>query len=66
MGYLASAVNVLRNTPKTSPKSRGGIFGINFPKNDEKHDKSVVMEISQVLGTPSDVDWQCVFWNGAI
>ena len=44
----------------------GDIFGINFPENDEKDDKSALMENSQVLGTPPDVDCQCLFLNGAI
>ena len=34
--YLPSAVNVLTLTPKISPNSRGAIFQINFPENDEK------------------------------
>ena len=33
---LLSGVNVLTNTPKISPKTRGDIFQINFPKNDKK------------------------------
>ena len=35
-GYLSSAVNILTNNPNTSPKTRGEIFQINFPENDEK------------------------------
>ena len=35
-GYLPPAVNLLRNTTKTSPNTRGHIFQINFPQNDEK------------------------------
>ena len=35
-GYLASAVNLLTNTNKTSPNTRGDIFGINFAENDER------------------------------
>ena len=64
-GYLRSAVNLLTNTPKTSPKTRENIFGINFPRNYEKHDKSALMEISQVFGTHSHVHCQSVFSNGA-
>ena len=65
-GYLASAVKVLTNTPNISPKTRGDTFRINFPENEEKHDKSAPMEVLQVFGTLSHVDYQCVFWNGAI
>ena len=39
IGYLASAVIVLRNTNKISRKCRGDVFEINFTQNDEKHDK---------------------------
>ena len=35
-GYLPSAVNVLTDTPKISPHTRGDILQINFPGNDEK------------------------------
>ena len=31
----------------------------------KKHDKTALMEISQVLGTLSHVDCQSVFWSGA-
>ena len=62
---MPSAVNVLTSTPKISPNTRGDILQINFPENDEKHDKRAFMEISQVFGTFSDVDCQSVFWNGA-
>ena len=62
-GYSASAVNVLTNTPKISPKTTGDIFQINFPENDEKHDKSALTEISQVFGTLWHVDCQSLFWN---
>ena len=31
----------------------------------KKHDKSALMEISQVFGPLSDVDSQNVFWNDA-
>ena len=34
--YLASSVNVPINTHKVSPNTRGDIFQINFPENDEK------------------------------
>ena len=64
-GYLPSAVNVLTNTPKFSTETREDTFGINFPQNDEKHEKSALMEIWQVFGTLSHVDCQRVFWNGA-
>ena len=36
IGYLPSGVNVLKNISKISPNSRGDIFQINFPRNDEK------------------------------
>ena len=35
-GYLSSAENVLTNTHKNSPNSRGDTFQINFLGNDEK------------------------------
>ena len=63
---MPSAVHVLTNTPKISPNTRGDILQIDFPENDEKHDKSAFMEISQVFGTLSHVDCQCAFWNGDI
>ena len=44
---------MLTNTPKFSPKPRAEIFQINFPEFDEKHDKSALMEISQVFWTLS-------------
>ena len=65
-GYLRSAVNVLTSTPTTSPNTRGDIFQINFPEDDGKHDKRLLMEIREVFGTLSHIDCQCVFWNGAI
>ena len=64
-GYLPSAVNVLTNTTRISPITRGDIFQINFPQNDEKHDKIAVMDISQGSGTLSHVDSQRIFWNSA-
>ena len=39
----------------------GEIFRIKFPQNNEKDNKSALREISQVLGTVSDVDYQSVF-----
>ena len=35
-GYLPSAVSVLARTLKNLPNTRGEIFQINFPQNDEK------------------------------
>ena len=35
IGYLPTAVNVLRNIPKISPDSTGDIFQINFSRNYE-------------------------------
>ena len=63
--YLPSAVNVLATTPKIPPNTRGDTFRINFPENDEKHDKRALMEIWQVFGTLSYVDCQSVFWKSA-
>ena len=62
--YFPSTAYVLTNTLKTLHNTLGNIFKINVPQNDEKHDKSALMEISQVLGTPSHVDCQGVFPNG--
>ena len=64
-GYMQSEVNVSTNTPKISPNTRGDIFQINFPENDDKHDKSALTEISQVFGTLPHVHCQSLFWNGA-
>ena len=52
------AVNALTNTAKISLVTMGDIFEINIPENDEKQDKSALMEISQVFDTLSHVDWQ--------
>ena len=60
-----SDVNVLKNTPKISPNTRGEIFQINFPENDEKHQKNTLMGISQICRTLSHVHCQTVFWNRA-
>ena len=49
---------MLTNIPKISPNTRGDIFQINFPQNDQKHDKSALMEISEVFGTLSHVHSQ--------
>ena len=65
-GYWQSVVHVLTNTSKISPKTSEDTFGINFPQNDEKQDKSGLIEISQVFRMLSFVDWQCAFWDGAI
>ena len=62
---MRSAINVLRNTPKILPNTSGDIFQINFSQNDEKHDKSALMDIWQVFTTLSDVECQRVFRNGA-
>ena len=45
IGYLALAVSVLTYNPKISRNTKGDIFEINFPENDEKHDKIALMEI---------------------
>ena len=63
-GYLSSAVNMLTNNPKISPKTRGDIFQRNFPENDEKYDKHTFMEISQVFRPLSHANCQSVVWNG--
>ena len=49
-GYLSSTINMLTNTSKISPNTRGDTFQINFNENDEKHDKWPLMEISKHLG----------------
>ena len=64
--YLPSDVNVFKNTPKISPNTRGDILQINFRDNDEKHDQNGLMEILQAFGTLSHVDFQSLFWNGAL
>ena len=64
-GYMPSAVYVLTNTIKILPNTRGDLLQINFPQNDEKHNKSTLMEILQVFRTTSHVDCKSVFWNGA-
>ena len=62
--YISSAVNVVTKTPKILPSTRGDIFQISVHDNDEKHEKSTLIEISQAFGTLSHVDCQSVFWNG--
>ena len=57
---------MLTNTPKISPKTREGTFGMNVPQNDEKQDKRALIEIWQVFGMLSYVHCQCVFGDGAI
>ena len=57
---MPSSVNVLTNIPEISPNTRGDIFQINFPQNDEKHDKNGLMEILQVFGTLPHVECQTV------
>ena len=64
-GYLSSAVNVLTNSPKISPIIRGEISKSTSLRMMKKHDKSALMEISEVFGTLSQVYSQSVFWNGA-
>ena len=34
--YLSAAIHVLTNTFNISPNTKGDIFQINFPENDEK------------------------------
>ena len=51
MGYLPWVVNLLGNIAQILRNSRGDICEINFPQHHEKHDKSTLMEISQVFGT---------------
>ena len=58
-------VNVETKTPKIPLDTVRDIFQINFPENDEKHDKSILMEILQVVAMLSHVDSQSVFSNGA-
>ena len=53
------------NSPKISPNTRGDISGSTFLIMMKKHDKSAVMEILQLFGTLSRVDFTNVFWNGA-
>ena len=57
---------MLTKTSKILPNTRGDIFQITFPQNDEKHEKSALMDILQVFGTLSDVDCQSVFRNGTL
>ena len=64
--YFPSPVNVLKLSPKISPNTRRDTFQINFPENDEKYDKISLVEIWQLLGTLSHVDFQCVLWNSAL
>ena len=54
-------VNVETKTPKIPLDTVRDIFQINFPENDEKHDKSILMEILQVVAMLSHVDSQSVF-----
>ena len=63
-GYLPSAVNVLTNTPKISSVTRETFFESTSLRMMKKHDKSALMEISQVFGTLSQVDSQSIFWSG--
>ena len=42
-------MNVLTDTPKISPETRGDIFQIKFPHNDKKHDKSFSSNFSKHL-----------------
>ena len=60
-GYLSSADNVLTNTVKISRNTMGEIFQINIPDNDEKQDKSALLDIWQVFGKLSHADCQSVF-----
>ena len=60
-GYPPSAAKVLTKSPNISPKIRGDIFQINFPKNDEKHHKIALMEIPQAFKSLSHVDCQSLF-----
>ena len=39
----------------------GRIFEISIAENDKKHDKSTLMEISQVFGALSHADYQSMF-----
>ena len=64
--YFPSTVNVLANSPKISPNTRGDIFLINFPENDKKHDKNALVGILEGFGTLSHVDGQFLFSNGVI
>ena len=43
----------------------GEILQVNFPENDEKHDKYTLMEILQVSGMLSNAAGQRLFSNGA-
>ena len=61
--HLPSEVNVLTNTLKISPHTRGHIFLINFNENHEKKDKNTLMEILQVFGMLSHGDCESLFWN---
>ena len=49
-GYLSSAINMLTNTSKIPPNSRGDIFQLNFNENGEKHGKRPLMKISKHFG----------------
>ena len=57
---------MLTNTAKISPDTGRESLEINFTENDKKHDKHALMEISQAFGTFSHVDYQSLFWNGAL
>ena len=60
LGIVSQCV---RNTPKILHNTRGEILQIKFNENDEKHDKSALMEIWQVFGTLSHADCKSVFCN---
>ena len=55
---------MLTNILKILAKTRGDVFRINFPKNDEKQEKKAPIENLQVFGTFLHVDSQSVFRNG--
>ena len=59
-GYFPSVLNVLTNTRKLSPITKGEKVEITFPENDKKHDKSALMEISEAFGTLSRVGCESV------
>ena len=46
-----SAVNVLTNSPKISDITKRDISKFNFPKSDEKYNKSPLLQISVVFET---------------
>ena len=63
--YLSAAIHVLTNIFKISASTMGEILQVNFPENDEKHDKYALMEILQVSGMISNAAGQRLFSNGA-